>query len=648
MKKSILLFSLLVGSLIGHGQLINYEFEIMEFVQHSCNDGNGSDEESTWKLWFKDNTMGGAWQMGQCYFADDDLPNILQPTGAASVQMNTNATLLDIRIDFWEDDCDGGTGASRCSFSSSCFPFQEDDDRQNHNPYIGSGGTYPSIVMRDSSYCEWHEGEYSVGCFSFKFRFKWEYSSIDAGPASLVGCDDSLQLAGIGSGEWSILSGGTGGFIDAQDPNTTFFGNTGGNYTLEFASLPGCMTNQASTVDVNMVASITPLLELANSPCIGSVQEFDVGDGGTYYWAENSLSNHIDTTATNEYNYTPTGSTVDIFVTVETPEGCLSYDSLSYTLIQSPIVDLGNDTTICPNESLSMDATNQNGGLTQYLWNTGSQSSAETASTSGIYYCTLTNTDGCETIDSIVVSNHPVSPLDLGADIEFCIGDTVVLDASSQFAFDSYVWSDNSGNATLEVTQFGEYYVAGTDANDCEFTDTINFSPEYTFFSLYEDTTIYSGTSLDLEAETGVSYEWNTGETTQTITVTPQNDTLYAVTIEQDNGCFRVGSVNVFIDESIIVFVPNMFSPNNDGSNDGFLVYGNGIETITFKIFNRWGDMIFESSDVGMMQTTGWDGIVNNEEQPAGTYVWTLEGTDIYGNTISFNGNNTGTVLLRR
>ncbi|MCB9187793.1 MAG: gliding motility-associated C-terminal domain-containing protein [Flavobacteriales bacterium] len=660
MKKSLLLFSLLVGSLVGRAQApINYEFEILEFVQHSCQDGSGSDNESTWKLWYKDNTMGTTWHLGDCHFTDNTLPNIYQPVvqGAAlgtyyERQTNTTASLLDIRIDFWEDDCDGGTGADRCSFSSSCLAgLQEDDDRQNHNPYIGSGGSHPSINMRDSSYCEWHIGEYSVGCFSFKFRFKWEYSTIDAGTATAVGCDDSLQLAGFGSGQWSILSGGTGGFLDAQDPNTIFHGNTGGMYTLSFDYLPGCYSSQFGTndvLDVTMVSSINPQLQLTNAPCIGSDQEFDVADGGTYYWAEGSLSNHIDTTTANEFTYSPSGSNVDIYVTVVTPEGCISYDSLNYNLLAGPVVDLGNDTTICPGTSLGLDATNQSGGLTQYLWNTGGQSSQETVSSAGIYYCTLTNLDGCESRDSIEISLHPVSPLDLGGDVEFCIGDTVVLDAGSQFTFDTYAWSDASGNPTLEVTQFGEYSVIATDANNCEFYDTVTFSPEYTYFELYEDTTIYIGMIIDLIAENGVSYSWNTGENTQTITVSPQNDTLYEVVIEQTNGCFRVGTVNVFIDESIIVFVPNMFSPNMDGSNDEFLVYGNGIETIHFKIYNRWGDMIYETTDVNEMQTTGWDGMANGEEQPAGTYVWTLEGTDIYGNTISFNGSNKGTVLLRR
>lgn len=650
MKRRLLTIITVIASVIVYSQApINYEFEILEFKQHSCPDGPGDDNETTWKLWFRDNTMGGTWQLGNCHFADDGLPNILQPTSSNySHQMNTLATLLDVRIDFWEDDCDGGTGSDRCSFGTCFLGTVGDDDRENHNPYIGNTGTHPSIVIRDSSYCDWHICSYNVGCYSFKFRFKWEYSSIDAGPATMIGCDDSLQLAGIGSGEWSIISSGTGGFIDSEDPNTIFYGNTGATYTLQFASLPSCYTSQSSNVDVNMVASINPNLQLTNGACAGTIQEFDVADGGVYYWAEGTLTNYIDTTSQNEFNYLPSGSTVDLYVTVESPEGCLSYDSINYALIQPPVVDLGNDTTICPGTFVTINATNQTAGLTQYLWSNGNQSSLAQLSSPGIYVCTLTNLDHCTNSDTIEILNFPVSPLDLGADIEFCLGDTVLLDAGSQFNFNSYSWSDNSSSSTLEITDFGTYYVNAIDGNNCLFTDTVNFSPEYVYFSLYEDTTIYLGMIIDLVAESGISYSWNTGDTIQTITVSPVNDTIYEVTIGQDNGCFRVGTVNVFIDNSIIIFVPNMFSPNNDANNDQLLVYGNGIESITFKVFNRWGDLIFESSDVSEMQTAGWDGTSNGMEQPTGTYVWTMEGTDSFGNPITFNNQNTGTVLLRR
>lgn len=653
MKRILLVLFAGLTTYFGFGQaLINYEFQIVEFRQHSCADGPGDDNETTWKLWYRDNTMGGSWQFGNCHFSDDGLPNILQPTSNNYAQhLVTTATSLDIRIDFWEDDCDGGTGSDRCTFNTCFFGTQSDDDRENHNPFIGSGGNYPAINMRDSSYCEWHTCSYNIGCYSFKFKFKWEYSSIDAGPTSMIGCNDSVQLAGSGSGEWSILSGGTGGFLDNEDPNTIFYGNTGGNYTLQFSALTSCTSATTignSTVDVAMVASIVPDLQLTNSPCEGTQQDFDVADGGTYYWAVGNPTNYVDTTTLNDFSFTPSGNNVDLYVTVESPQGCLSYDSLNYTLIQAPVVDLGNDTTICPGTFIAVNATNQNTGLTQYLWSNGEQSSVAQLSTPGIYFCTLTNLDYCTNSDTIEIFNYPVSPLDLGADVEFCLGDTVTLDAGAQFNFDSYLWSDNSTGSMLQVANFGTYYVDAVDANNCTFTDSVVFSPEYVYFSLYEDTTIYLGMTIDLEAESGVSYLWNVGDTSRIITVTPQNDTTYEVTIEQTNGCYRVGTVNVFIDESIIIFIPNMFSPNNDGSNDQLLVYGNGIESINFKVFNRWGDMIFESGDVNEMQTIGWEGTSNGVDQPTGTYVWTLEGIDTFGNPIHFNNQNTGTVLLRR
>ena len=78
--------------------------------------------------------------------------------------------------------------------------------------------------------------------------------------------------------------------------------------------------------------------------------------------------------------------------------------------------------------------------------------------------------------------------------IEFCIGDTVILDA--QPGFTSYTWSDGTTNQTNTITDFGEVSVTIVDTNTCVLQDTINFSPVYTYYSLIYDTTIFLGTRL--------------------------------------------------------------------------------------------------------------------------------------------------------
>ena len=79
-------------------------------------------------------------------------------------------------------------------------------------------------------------------------------------------------------------------------------------------------------------------------------------------------------------------------------------------------------------------------------------------------------------------------------------------------------------------------------------------------------------------------------------------------------------------------------------------MYGNGVDpnNFYFNIYNRWGEIVFETIDINVMLTTGWDGTFNNEQQPVGTYVWTMRGFTIDGSALQFAGKNTGTILLKR
>lgn len=654
MKKNLILFSILLSSfnLIAQAP-INYEFQILEFAQIGCGDGVGNDSESTWKLWYRDNTMGGTWQMGQCHFTDGGIPNIFQPTtNNYSVQMNTIATLLDIRFDAWEDDCDGGTGADRCIFNSSCLlGTQEDDDRQNWNPYIGTGGLLPSINFRDSSYCEWHVHDYVVGCFSFKFRYKWEYATISAGTSPTNACGNTVQLNASGSGSWSVLGGGTGAFIDIFDPNTTFTGTAGQSYTLQYGSLPSCLTNQTSSINVNLQTAIIPALNLINTACEGGTQNFVANNGGTSYtWSEGTLGNVIATTTSNQFNYSATTSPTEIFVSVVSPNGCIINDSITYTLLSSPNFSFGSDLTTCVGTSVTLNATNQISELTNYLWNTGSTSSILTTSNPGMYICTLYNLNLCQKTDTIIITNYPVSPLELGPNQTYCFGNPSILLNAAQAPYVSYLWSDGSTFTTLSVNNFGTYYVDAIDNNGCTSSDTIVISPNYTYNLLFTtvDTTITLGSTITLTAPTGVSYLWGTGETSQSITLSPLEYTSIQVTVEQANGCYIVYVGNILIDPNPVLFIPNLFTPNGDGSNDVLLIYGGGVESLHFKIYNRWGALVFESNSYNEMQTTGWDGKFNNEDQPDGVYVWVLSGTYVNQSKIEETSKNTGSILLKR
>ena len=118
------------------------------------------------------------------------------------------------------------------------------------------------------------------------------------------------------------------------------------------------------------------------------------------------------------------------------------------------------------------------------------------------------------------------------------------------------------------------------------------------------------GTSISLLASLGTSYSWFPSEglsctDCQSPVAIPLKTTKYFVTISDSKGCIGLDSIIVTVtDTHETFFLPNSFTPNDDGNNDVYYIYGNNIEFAAMKIYNRWGELIFESSDI----KKGWDG----------------------------------------
>lgn len=94
------------------------------------------------------------------------------------------------------------------------------------------------------------------------------------------------------------------------------------------------------------------------------------------------------------------------------------------------------------------------------------------------------------------------------------------------------------------------------------------------------------------------------------------------------------------------VFIPNMFSPNNDGENDEFKVYGKGFMSLELRVYDRWAEIVYQSNDLQEITETGWNGSTDGKEQPAGSYLWVIAGFFDSGKKVSIEGNNSGTLIL--
>jgi gliding motility-associated-like protein len=162
---------------------------------------------------------------------------------------------------------------------------------------------------------------------------------------------------------------------------------------------------------------------------------------------------------------------------------------------------------------------------------------------------------------------------------------------------------------------------------------------------------VMKGTSVQLEASgTAEQWQWKpaTGLDNPFISnpmATPLITTEYVVTGTDSIGCRSTARTTVLVSEN--AFVPNLFTPNGDGTNDTLMIYGlSASRKFNFRIFNREGSMVYETKDISQATTVGWNGTVQGVRQPSGIYYWKVDGEASDGGKLLLNGKTTGSILL--
>ncbi|WP_421920181.1 hypothetical protein [Marinifilum sp.] len=174
----------------------------------------------------------------------------------------------------------------------------------------------------------------------------------------------------------------------------------------------------------------------------------------------------------------------------------------------------------------------------------GASTQSITVSTSG-NYSVFVDANGCSATDDVNVTVHPNPTVDLGMDQETCAGGSITLDAGNTGS--TYLWNTGASTQSIAVSTSGNYSVVVTDANGCSATDDVNVTvhPNPTV-DLGMDQETCAGGSITLDAgNTGSTYLWNTGASTQSITVSTSGN--YSVFVTDANGCSATDDVNVTV-----------------------------------------------------------------------------------------------------
>jgi gliding motility-associated-like protein len=201
-----------------------------------------------------------------------------------------------------------------------------------------------------------------------------------------------------------------------------------------------------------------------------------------------------------------------------------------------------------------------------------------------------------------------------------------------------------------------KYFLFAYDTKGCPKpgVDTVTITVQADVIpSAGNDTIVVTGQPLQLQATGGVNYAWspssglsdaNIANPVATFSASPaEGSYVYKVVVSDQAGCTDSAYMQVQVFSSNPeIYVPNAFTPNNDGKNDHFQVVAAGIRNIEIlRLYNRWGQLLFDSPST---HSLGWDGNFGGKPQPSGTYVWVVKAIDYMGKPIF----KKGTVALLR
>jgi gliding motility-associated-like protein len=222
-----------------------------------------------------------------------------------------------------------------------------------------------------------------------------------------------------------------------------------------------------------------------------------------------------------------------------------------------------------------------------------------------------------------------------------CGGNTILITARGGT---SYIWNTGATTNSILVspTITSSYNVVVSDGNCRDTAKTKIIVNPLPVGSACCNATITAGQTVQLNVSPdiiGSTYNWepNTGlscDTCPNPIASPSVTTSYYVTITDSEGCSIIDTVNIDVGCSNL-FVPDAFSPNNDGQNDILYVRGDCIKTMDFIIYDRWGNKVFESNSISQ----GWDGTYKGQPMNTGTYSYYLTVQTFNGNNITKKGN---------
>jgi len=431
-------------------------------------------------------------------------------------------------------------------------------------------------------------------------------------------CDNEVREVGVPDNPDYSYFWSTGEFTNTIEVSET------GTYILE-VNHKGCIAYD--TVEIEAIPFPDPKIGDDLVFCEGEIGQLGVPSNPDfiYSWNTGNSDSSIEVSEPGTY------------ILEVNNRGCIAYDTATVETLEYPTPDIGDDLVLCLGDSRQLSVPANPNYF--YTWNTGEFSNSIEVNESGTYILEVNNR-GCISYDSAEVI-YVFEEYELGfEDVEVCEGTPITIVASNPFNVD-YNWTRADGstlNDSLLHIDLSEPGMSGTyliemEYLDCKYDNSfeiqVNPLPE---IELDQEVTydICDSIHLSVVADPLVNLSWTPANVIncadcEDINAMIVNDTKFEVTATDEIGCSTTESILVVIEDTGLgapVHIPNVFTPNDDNQNDFFIVRPLCYEIMEFKIYDRWGNMVYTKDMQPNSDTVEWDGYNQIGLCKNGVYVW--------------------------
>jgi hypothetical protein len=438
--------------------------------------------------------------------------------------------------------------------------------------------------------------------------------------------------------QYTLDAGNNGAtYLWNDGQNTSAISTSGtGEYSVIVTDNNNCINYD--TIQIDTFASPTPLLNIQDTAfCIGDSVVLTIDPiYTTYSWTNNSsISNTATIKTTNSY-----------IVSVTSADGCGGTDTANVVVNQLPNPNIGDSLEVCIYKPLEVTAQTNNA---IYNWSTSEHTKEILIGSFGDFWVEVIDANGCSKTDSIYVYEGKMLDVNLGSDTIICPETSLILDPGS---YSLVIW-----NSTDTVSQYTIYSdetvdVLVIDNNGCYGRDTIkNEMSTLPTVQIVQDDSLklcqLASERLDLSIldDEGMQIEWNTGETSNEISIFYPGDFFVSKTNADNCPVYDTITIVPYC-RPVKLTLPNFFTPNDDGINESHIplevpnedidyLMANIID-IEYVVYNRWGVVVFSS--VGVLPKWGGNNLINGNQSAEATYFWVLNYTDVSGGDYNYSG----------